>query len=144
MQTETRYDVTGVGRDQQKVWLTTSTVVNAHRIASTVMEPTITQVVTVITKKVVVEEDEPTNNTAAAEKLAQRFHERYEELAPEYSYKTREASAVPWEDVPNNNKQLMIAVCAPIADEIELLRSQREDGYSEIARLQEQQQKEDN
>jgi hypothetical protein len=41
--------------------------------------------------------------------IAQRFHEAYERLAPEFGYKTREASAVPWEDVPENNKALMIA-----------------------------------
>lgn len=48
------------------------------------------------------------------ETLARKFHETYERLAPKYSYKTRKASAVPWEDVPQNNKQLMIAVCAEI------------------------------
>lgn len=51
-----------------------------------------------------------------AEKLAQIFHETYERLAPEFSYQTRKASAVPWEDVPENNKRLMVAVCAEILD----------------------------
>jgi hypothetical protein len=46
-----------------------------------------------------------------AEDLAQRFHETYERLAPEFGYRTREASAKPWSDVPEQNKQLMIAVC---------------------------------
>jgi hypothetical protein len=45
----------------------------------------------------------------APETLAQAFHENYELLAPEYGYKTREASAVPWDEVPDNNKQLMVA-----------------------------------
>lgn len=49
-----------------------------------------------------------------AEDLARQFHETYERLAPEYSYQTRKASAVPWEDVPENNKRLMIATCAAI------------------------------
>lgn len=49
-----------------------------------------------------------------AEKLAARFHEAYERLAPSFSYETREASALPWKDVPENNRQLMIAVCAEI------------------------------
>lgn len=44
------------------------------------------------------------------EELARFFHETYERLAPDYSYKTRKASAVPWSDVPRNNKRLMIAV----------------------------------
>jgi hypothetical protein len=50
------------------------------------------------------------------EQLAQKFHETYERLAPEFSYQTRKASAVPWKDVPANNKQLMVAVCAEILD----------------------------
>ena len=49
-----------------------------------------------------------------AEILARLFHEAYEKLAPGYNYKTREASAVEWEDVPENNKKLMIAVSAEI------------------------------
>ena len=45
-----------------------------------------------------------------AEKIAQQFHEHYERLAPSFGYKTREESAVPWSDVPDRNKQLMIEV----------------------------------
>jgi hypothetical protein len=51
-----------------------------------------------------------------AEKVAQAFHEAYERLAPGFGYKTREASAVPWEDVPANNKALMVAVVAALCD----------------------------
>ena len=47
-------------------------------------------------------------STPAAEMIAKAFHEAYEKLAPEFGYKTREASAVPWEDVPQQNKDLMI------------------------------------
>ncbi len=47
----------------------------------------------------------------SAESLAKEFHETYERLAPEHGYKTREESAVAWEDVPAANKNLMIAVC---------------------------------
>jgi hypothetical protein len=50
------------------------------------------------------------------EKLAELFHETYERLAPQFNYKTRKASAVPWDAVPESNKQLMIAVCAEILD----------------------------
>lgn len=46
--------------------------------------------------------------------VAQAFHEAYERLAPEFAYETREASAVPWKDVPQNNKELMIAVAREI------------------------------
>ena len=49
-----------------------------------------------------------------AEQLARLFHETYEELAPDFSYKTREASAKPWKDVPENNRKLMIAVAEKI------------------------------
>lgn len=46
-----------------------------------------------------------------AEKMARLFHEKYELYAPTFGYETRKASAVPWEDVPQDNKQLMISVC---------------------------------
>ena len=49
-----------------------------------------------------------------AEQLARLFHETYEELAPNFNYETRKASAKPWEDVPENNKKLMIAVAEKI------------------------------
>ncbi len=53
-----------------------------------------------------------------AEELAKLFHEKYEELAPEYGYNTRKESAVPWEGVPLNNKNLMIAVCRIVLDRL--------------------------
>lgn len=46
---------------------------------------------------------------AAGERLARQFHETYERLAPQYGYKTRAASAVPWDDVPEENKAVMCA-----------------------------------
>lgn len=53
--------------------------------------------------------------------IARDFHDAYERLAPEYAYETREASAVPWEDVPANNRALMVAtvdaVVGPILHE---------------------------
>lgn len=51
-----------------------------------------------------------------AELIAMRFHETYERLAPEHGYETRKASAVPWVDVPENNKNLMIAVVQNLLD----------------------------
>lgn len=51
------------------------------------------------------------------EQLAQRFHELYEALAPQFGYETRKASAKPWAEVPENNRSLMIAVCAEILKE---------------------------
>lgn len=55
--------------------------------------------------------------TNDAEALARRFHEAYERLAPAYGYRTREESAVPWEEVPETNRSLMVAVAAEIIAE---------------------------
>lgn len=49
--------------------------------------------------------------TPIAEKLAFQFHTAYERLAAAHSYETRKESAVPWKDVPEKNRNLMIAVC---------------------------------
>lgn len=43
------------------------------------------------------------------EEMAQAFHEAYERLAEDFGYKTRAESAVPWADVPDANKALMVA-----------------------------------
>lgn len=48
--------------------------------------------------------------------LARLFHEAYERLALDFGYKTREASAVPWEDVPDDNKRLMTATAGAVLD----------------------------
>ncbi len=53
-------------------------------------------------------------NNLEPEKLAQIFHETYERLAPYFNYTTRRATAVPWAQVPDNNKQLMIAVATEV------------------------------
>lgn len=54
-----------------------------------------------------------------AEQLAQFFHGTYERLAPTYGYKTQEATAVPWADVPESNKRLMIAVAREVLKKLE-------------------------
>jgi hypothetical protein len=48
------------------------------------------------------------------ETLARYFHDEYERMAPTFNYQTRPASAVPWDDVPENNRRLMMAVCASV------------------------------
>ena len=53
---------------------------------------------------------------ATNEELAQAFHEAYERLAPVFNYKTRDESAVAWEDVPENNKRLMVAVVSEVRE----------------------------
>jgi hypothetical protein len=59
-----------------------------------------------------------------AEQLARLFHETYERLAPQYEYDTRRESAVAWEDVPERNRRLMVAVAA------EVLRALQAEGDS--------------
>jgi hypothetical protein len=61
--------------------------------------------------------------TIQSEELARFFHATYEQLAPLFDYQTRPASAVAWEVVPDNNKQLMIAVCEQV---LVLLRTFKE------------------
>ena len=46
----------------------------------------------------------------SAEAIARAFHKAYERLAPEFGYDTRTETAVPWDDVPEPNRKLMIAV----------------------------------
>jgi hypothetical protein len=45
-----------------------------------------------------------------AELIAGIFHATYETLAPEHGYTAREATCVDWQDVPEPNRSLMIAV----------------------------------
>lgn len=64
------------------------------------------------------------------EQIARRFHEAYERLAPEHGYKTRDATAVPWDQVPDNNRALMIATvadaCQPLLAEVDRLKADYE------------------
>jgi hypothetical protein len=64
---------------------------------------------------------DPSVETALA--LARAFHDTYEELAPVFGYETRRESAVPWDDVPLANRQLMIAVCTVIVRDFPALAS---------------------
>lgn len=45
-----------------------------------------------------------------SEAIARKFHEQYEQLARTFGYETRRESAVPWEQVPERNRRLMITV----------------------------------
>lgn len=53
-------------------------------------------------------------NITTPEQLAQRFHDTYERLAPSFGYETRKESKVEWTNVPENNRQLMIAVATEV------------------------------
>lgn len=48
------------------------------------------------------------------EELAKQFHATYERLAPKFGYETRPQSRVEWEQVPEQNKMLMIATAAEV------------------------------
>lgn len=48
------------------------------------------------------------------EELARLFHETYERLAPDFGYETRPESATAWEQVPENNRRLMVATSAEV------------------------------
>lgn len=45
----------------------------------------------------------------AAEALAKRFHDAYEALAPSHNWQTQERSRKPWDEVPEENRKLMVA-----------------------------------
>ena len=49
-----------------------------------------------------------------AESVAKLFHEAYERLAPAFGYETRHETRVPWEQVPERNRRLMIASTAEV------------------------------
>ncbi len=41
---------------------------------------------------------------------ARRFHEMYEALAPDFGWQTQERSRVSWDKLPDNQRELMVAV----------------------------------
>jgi len=61
-----------------------------------------------------------------AEELAETFHRVYEKLAPKFGYKTRKRTRKHWDDLPENNKELMIAVAQVVLNK-----------YSEIPEITE-------
>lgn len=46
------------------------------------------------------------------ETIARSFHEEYERLAPEFGWRTQAASRKEWEEVPEENRELMKSVVA--------------------------------
>lgn len=57
---------------------------------------------------------------ATGEDVARMFHETYERLAPDYGYRTREASAKPWDKVPEQNRALMVATVTEVLAALDL------------------------
>lgn len=54
--------------------------------------------------------------------LAELFHTRYEELAPNFGYETKEGTRKAWNDIPEDdpNKLLMIATCMAVITDLRL------------------------
>lgn len=77
---------------------------------------------------------------SCAEALARDFHEAYERLAPAFGYKTREATAVRWEDVHGANRDLMVAtaseILATITTALTATQSERDTEAGKVARLE--------
>jgi hypothetical protein len=48
------------------------------------------------------------------EELARHFHVEYERLAPAFGYETRRETAVPFDQLLESNRRLMIAVCTSV------------------------------
>ena len=48
------------------------------------------------------------------EALARLFHEVYEAQAPMFGYETKPETRCAWEEMPEDNKQLMVSVCRRI------------------------------
>jgi hypothetical protein len=68
-----------------------------------------------------------------AEEIARAFHEAYETLAPAHGYETREASRKPWEDVPEQNRGLMVAVVQSLVDAGVILMCSVEQGTPDLS-----------
>ncbi len=62
------------------------------------------------------EEETPPFLRDQAVLVARAFHETYEELAPSYGYVTRRETAVPWDQVPAKNAELMVSVAATLIE----------------------------
>jgi hypothetical protein len=61
--------------------------------------------------------DDGTATDECVDRIAREFHERYERLAPDFGYKTRDASAVPWDQVPEANANLMRGVVRSLLED---------------------------
>lgn len=58
-----------------------------------------------------------TDEVSVPERIAREFHATYERKAPAFGYKTRRDSAVPWQEVPDRNRRLMIAVVKELLED---------------------------
>jgi ribosomal protein L37E len=67
-------------------------------------------------------------STITPETIAELFHTTYERLAPAFGYETRRESAVSWQQVPEANKRLMIAVAGEVLRYLEVAGEESADG----------------
>src|SRR5690606_27510165 len=74
-----------------------------------------------------------TERALTGAEVARAFHEAYERLAPSFGYETRPESAVPWEQVPENNRRLMIAVASEVTAALRARLAEVEGRLSRIA-----------
>jgi hypothetical protein len=63
---------------------------------------------------------EHTEPRLTVDALARLFHETYERLAPSFGWETQERSRRDWDDVPAENKALMVAVASEVIDALRL------------------------
>ena len=55
-----------------------------------------------------------------ADQLAREFHDTYERLAPTFGYETRPESRTRWDQVPEQNRMLMVATAAALISKLGL------------------------
>jgi len=49
-----------------------------------------------------------------AEKLARKFHDEYERLAPEFGWKSQESCRKGFDELPESNRELMVEVARQV------------------------------
>lgn len=73
------------------------------------------------------------------EDIARRFHDAYERLAPRFGWETQQRSRVEWDDLPEENRALMVAVVAevvgPIVAERDAWKVEAVHHAADVARL---------
>jgi hypothetical protein len=70
---------------------------------------------------------------SAAEKIAKRFHEVYEEIAPTMGWDTQERSKKSWEELPIENKWLMVKVVEQLLEEKVIYKGRGVNAQSEVS-----------
>lgn len=69
---------------------------------------------------------------AVSERIAKRFHEVYEELAPTMGWETQERSRKEWDELPLENKWLMVKVVEQLLEEKVIYKGRGLNAKSEV------------